>query len=114
MVVGNVSPRGREIDWRTRTLSYSSRDLMNNKVISTDIFRVTWTASSLPCFTNVGQAAFQLGGKIFRLRCRMDWFTGFSSEPGVQFVGRSGDEPALPVNRHSLTRPSLNHGDRFT
>ena len=94
---------------------FSSQQVNNGQRQSLEsVFSLTWTGSSLLYFANIGQAAFQLVGKIFRLGRWMHWLASFCSEPGVQLVGRSGDEPALPVNRHSLTRPSLNHGDRFT
>jgi hypothetical protein len=63
---------------------------------------------------NVGEAAFQLCGKVRGLDGRMNWLARFFSEPGVQFLGRSSDKSALPMNRHSFRRPSLDNRNRFT
>jgi len=73
---------------------HSSPVTPRNNLILEGVLSVTWPAFSLLYFTNVGQAASQLGGKIFGLRWRMHWFTGFSPEPSIQFVGRGGDKPA--------------------
>jgi hypothetical protein len=63
---------------------------------------------------NVGEAAFQLCGKVRGLHGGMNWLARFFSEPEVEFLGRGSHESALPMNWHSFQRPSLDNRNRFT
>jgi hypothetical protein len=51
---------------------------------------------------DVGQTAFQLCSKVRGLHGGMNWLARFFSEPCVQFLGRSSDESALPMNCRDL------------
>jgi hypothetical protein len=63
---------------------------------------------------DIGEAAFQLCGKVRGLNGGMNWLARFFSEPDVEFLGRSSHESALPMNWHSFRRPSLDNRNRFT